>query len=488
MSIDTTSANIWTSGQITVGGSVSSSVDYSRDVDWYRVHFLAGHTYQINLGGRPSGSGTLRDTNIAGVYNSNGYRISGTSNDDFGNTTDSQVTFTPTADGEYYIAAGAFSSYTGSYTLRVSDTTVIDTPTTPTTPVTGTPQWIIGAYMDADNELEDALLADTNEMEAATWDPDKITLSVEMDRSGSYSTAGGNWSDTRRGILTHDTNAAHVASSLTSIGEANMGAQATLTSYVNYLTTAAPSAQSALILSDHGGGLNVCWDYTNNYDSLTVKEVAQAITSSTAGHVDLIAFDACLMASLDQAYALSSVNAADIMVASANEMPYSGLDYDTWITQFNASADQSATLMGQLMVTSYDAENVSNYATLSEIQLSGISGVTAAMHTLSDSISAANVSSATIKSAVNQSLRYDDQIDLVTFANRIKSLTYDSSIDTAADAVVSATNSAVLCETGYGSGLTIYMPTIANTSYLTGAGADLLNQTGFGSIMTSYWA
>ena len=108
-----------TTGAVAVGGSVTGEIEKSFDLDWFRVNLDGGTTYQIDLEGTGTWAGTLTDPYLRGVYNSNGNFIGGTTDDDDGVGWNSRVTFTPTADGAYYVAAGAYGGLTGAYTLSV---------------------------------------------------------------------------------------------------------------------------------------------------------------------------------------------------------------------------------------------------------------------------------------------------------------------------------------------------------------------------------
>ena len=74
--------------------------------------------------GSPSGKGTLQDTYIYGICDSNQVFLDNTSNDDSNGTTESQVTFTPTEDGTYYLSVGAYADLTGTYTLSIEADTL----------------------------------------------------------------------------------------------------------------------------------------------------------------------------------------------------------------------------------------------------------------------------------------------------------------------------------------------------------------------------
>ena len=87
----------------------------------FAVELVAGRTYVIDLRGSPTGDGTLSDPYLRGIYDADGNRISGTTDDDGGQSYNSRVTFTATESGTHYIAAGAFSGQ-GTYEVEVTDT------------------------------------------------------------------------------------------------------------------------------------------------------------------------------------------------------------------------------------------------------------------------------------------------------------------------------------------------------------------------------
>ena len=122
---DDYSANVQTTGAVAVGGSATGSIETAYDQDWFAVELEAGRTYQFDLGGSPSEGGTLRDTFLRAIYDSEGRYQSDSYNDDFEGGRDSRVTFTARETGTYYVRASGDRDETGSYTLRVSDVTPV---------------------------------------------------------------------------------------------------------------------------------------------------------------------------------------------------------------------------------------------------------------------------------------------------------------------------------------------------------------------------
>lgn len=112
-------ASTSTTGTVAVGGSRTGIIEAAGDVDWLSVSLTAGATYQIDVRGAASNGGTLTDPFLA-LRNANGALL--VDDDDSGTGLDSQLTYTPTASGTYYIAASAYSTSTGTYTVAVTST------------------------------------------------------------------------------------------------------------------------------------------------------------------------------------------------------------------------------------------------------------------------------------------------------------------------------------------------------------------------------
>ena len=101
---------------MSVGDTFEGNIESSGDRDWVAIHLTAGETYDINVLGSPSGTGTLSDPVMA-VYDAAGAYLDG--NDDGGNSTESFLAFTATSTGTYYVMARGYSAATGTYEISV---------------------------------------------------------------------------------------------------------------------------------------------------------------------------------------------------------------------------------------------------------------------------------------------------------------------------------------------------------------------------------
>ena len=116
-------------GSVSVGGSAVGTRQRASDCmdhDWFSVAFDAGKTYRVDIRGSWTNHGSLRDTRIAGIYDSNGDLIKGTEDDNSGVDKEARAIFTAPTTGTYYISAtgGEFpfpAEDSGTYTVKVAE-------------------------------------------------------------------------------------------------------------------------------------------------------------------------------------------------------------------------------------------------------------------------------------------------------------------------------------------------------------------------------
>ena len=106
-----------------VGGSATGNIDPPGDRDWFAVELEADKMYRIDLEGSLTGAGTLWNPVLRGIYDEDGDRIDGATDDDGRVGRNSRVYFTPDEDATYYVSAGAALNRIGTYTLTVTDAT-----------------------------------------------------------------------------------------------------------------------------------------------------------------------------------------------------------------------------------------------------------------------------------------------------------------------------------------------------------------------------
>ena len=155
----------------------------------------------------------------------------------------------------------------------------------------------------------------------------------------------------------------------------NMSDGETLKAFLDYGYTQYPAERYALILWGHGGGPTEGMYPAGQTggDSLTLKEIQTALSDSFPAKEKLswIGFDACLMAALETAMAVTDY--ADVLVASQGREENSGWNY-AFLQGLERDADGEAT--GRRIVDAYFAEaGLENERTLSCIRLDRIGRV-----------------------------------------------------------------------------------------------------------------
>jgi hypothetical protein len=112
-------------GQIFVNTSSTGSIEANGDQDWFSVILQAGRTYLITQQGSGSGNGSLNDPELR-LHGPDGVEVA--FNDDLVGL-DSQITFTPTVSGTYFVNAGeAGSNGTGTYLVTIIGQLEFQTP------------------------------------------------------------------------------------------------------------------------------------------------------------------------------------------------------------------------------------------------------------------------------------------------------------------------------------------------------------------------
>ena len=111
-----------TSGRVEVGASATGNIASTSDKDWFRVDLEAGKTYQIDLEGSPTGRGSLGDPFLQ-IFDASGSNKLAEDDDISTANLNSQLVFTPTAAGAYYLVVETAAPTTGTYTLSVREIT-----------------------------------------------------------------------------------------------------------------------------------------------------------------------------------------------------------------------------------------------------------------------------------------------------------------------------------------------------------------------------
>ena len=130
-------------------------------------------------------------------------------------------------------------------------------PEIPGTPsdTAGLPEWTVIVYSAADDEvLEETMWFDVNEMELVGSNS-QLNIVVQIDRYAGAFAGDGDWTDTRRYLITQDNDLNTITSPVVqNLGEVDTGDPQTLVDFVTWSIQNYPAKKYALVLSDHGGG------------------------------------------------------------------------------------------------------------------------------------------------------------------------------------------------------------------------------------------
>ena len=136
-------------------------------------------------------------------------------------------------------------------------------------------------------------------------------------------------------------------------GSASMTDPNTLVSFIKYCKTNFPANRNQLIFWDHGGGSISGFGYdekNKNSGSMDLSEINQALKSSGVSF-DFIGFDACLMATLENALMLTPY--ADYMIASEETEPGVGWYYTNWLTKLSKNTAMPTIEIGKNIVDDF---------------------------------------------------------------------------------------------------------------------------------------
>jgi Clostripain family len=288
--------------------------------------------------------------------------------------------------------------------------------------------WTVMVFLNAKNNLEQFSFLNFDQM-ARVGSTDRVNILVEFGRpKRHYSDLHGAWSKTLRFRVARGMKPTQ-ARALEDLGAVNMGAGASLADFVTWGRTHYPAERTMLALWDHGQGwrraqaltlrasaadlgrvakarasardrlgdavgsleplpddqaLHGAFRYVSHDedtgDKLYNREIQDVLVGLTEdGPIDLIGFDACLMAMLETGYALR--HAASVMVGSEELEPGDGWSYDNFLKPLVADPSAfDAAALGRQMVAGYrDYYGDRDATTLSAIDLGKVQAAAAAL-------------------------------------------------------------------------------------------------------------
>ena len=334
--------------------------------------------------------------------------------------------------------------------------------------VSGQSNWTFMVYLDGDNDLSDYAIADFNEMEQV-GSTDQVSIVVLMDLYGA-----GN---SKIYYVTYDDDPNSINSSVVAdLGEVNMGDPQTLINFVNFVVNNYPAEHYALVLWNHGDGWRtasigadplkgVCWDAESGWDYLNSSELVYALSEiSFVAHIDLIGFDACLMAMVENDY-LINLTMPTVRVDSEEVEPASGWDYYSTLTSLTANPSMSAEELAAEIVDNYVEYYTTYYEWVTQSAAYVNNDVYGALNEFVQAVMDANdVNAVSFARSAVESFYIGDYVDLYDLAKLVDSYTSYPEVSSAAQALMAAIDSSIVAER-HGDehpnahGTSIYFPT-----------------------------
>ncbi|MCI2048506.1 MAG: clostripain-related cysteine peptidase [Lachnospiraceae bacterium] len=216
-----------------------------------------------------------------------------------------------------------------------------------------------------------------------------------------------------------------------SVGDKVMTDPATLTSFINYCTKNFPADRNELVLWDHGGGSISGYGYDEKHSdegAMSLSGIKAAVVDS-GQKFDFIGFDACLMATAENALSLSG--SADYLIASEETEPGMGWYYTNWLTELSKNTSVPTTTLAKTIIDDFvdvSAQKCRGQSTtlslidLAELQKtfpSGFSTFSKETAQLISGNSYSTVSAARSGAREFASSSKIDQVDLVDLAGRL---------------------------------------------------------------------
>lgn len=301
------------------------------------------------------------------------------------------------------------------------------------------------------------------------------------------------------------------------MGELNLGEGNVLADFLKWGMENYPASHYYAVVADHGKGtVGLSWDFNayagenvhgttknfSNSDRITPMELQEAIKQATQNgdqKIDVLHYDTCLMGMWEHAYQVKDY--ADYLVFSQNE-GWAVFAFDKYVKALQGNNSQSVASE----ITRLYSEEVNLIArpyTISAIDLSQIdtlhqqvdqlaSLLESGMSTHKQQVQASRQTTQRLDSTGDFELTEEDtMLDLYDLATQIKSQIADASVQSAATAVQTAVNQAVVAEhhqsgetpngdhidLGNTHGLSIYFPMQSGRLFSVYAGGQMFKST-----------
>jgi len=187
-------------------------------------------------------------------------------------------------------------------------------------------KWLVILYSAGDNNLASFLHEDINELESVGSDENTHIVTI-ADQGKQLNAA---FKGAKVFYLKKDNDMSKINSPLLkNLGQVNTADPKFMASSIAEIIKKFPAEHIAIIIGDHGSGWHGAIEDEGNHKFMSLPEIREAleeIYKKTGKRIDVLAFDACLMAMAEVGYELK--NAVKYLVASEETESGSGYSYN----------------------------------------------------------------------------------------------------------------------------------------------------------------
>ncbi|MBI2264832.1 MAG: hypothetical protein HYU64_06615 [Armatimonadetes bacterium] len=344
-------------------------------------------------------------------------------------------------------------------------------------------KWTVLMYLAGDNNLEDALVQNVIDAEKVGSGPTMNVL-VQLDRGPRPSGMSGAWPNARRFFIQKDNDDKNINSPvLEDLGKVNMSDPKVFADFIEWGIKNYPSENVMVIMGDHGAGWEGGMANDSSGGDMSLPQMREGLALAqerTGKKVDILGFDACLMAMTEVGYELKD-NVGYMIAAQETEGAY-GWHYGEVFSEkmlgelkkltekkLNVSPSEFAK---KAVDTASHHQNV--LPTLSAADLGKMGEVRDAFNQFADTLEAASGSDkGQVKSILRKAkgFAYSSYKDTIDVFSKIAQEQKIENVDlkAKAQAVVDATQTSIIANESsprysYAHGLSIYAPTYGTSS------------------------
>lgn len=356
-------------------------------------------------------------------------------------------------------------------------------------------EWLFLNYIAADCDLTPYQLANIDNQEKTGSDESTHIVAL-IDVGPDLNPMDQSWSGARTYYVTKDAEEGRITSPV--IAEhgknVNMVDPKTLTNFIIENVKKFPADNVALVLNDHGSGFRGAMsDVHDGRGQLSMPQIRQALEEAekvTGKKIDVLGFDACMMADTQTAYELK--DCARYLVASEETEGGAGWDYAPMLTNVMTDAikelqlsirDSKLNVSPEVFVKNVVAECEKHQAdmpTMSATDLTKMGDLGKSIDSLARSIiDTTKENKDLVRAAIVNAecyaggwSTYRDYHDLGHMVNLIDQSVTDDKLKQAAQGVKDALGKAVIAnevskeEHPNSTGLHIYAPTVSSSDYM----------------------